>query len=93
MTLETIRCPKCNSEQHKRHTTYSVASGEKREIRRCSECDNYFSETKNTPLAGLRKPLHVIIKVLKALNNGMGINAASDTFSVGKKVLTGGCPG
>ena len=87
MSLTTIHCPECGSEQHKLHTTYSVASGEKREIRHCTECGNYFSETSNTPLAGLRKPLAVIIKVLNALNNGMSINATRDTFGVTKKSI------
>ena len=87
MLLTTIRCPECNSAHHKCHTTYDVACGEKREIRHCLECDNYFSETKGTPLEGLRKPLHMIIMVLKALNNGMGINAACDTFRVSKKSI------
>jgi len=87
MFLATIRCPECNSEHHKRHIAYDVTGGEKREIRHCSECGNYFSETKATPLEGLRKPLHEIVTVLKALNNGMSINAACDTFSVSKKSI------
>jgi len=87
MSLTAIYSPKCNSEQHRLCTTYSVASGKKREIRHCIECDNYFSETSNTPLVGLRTPLLVIIQVLKVLNNGLSINATRDTFSVTKKSI------
>ena len=56
MSLTTIYCPECGSEQHELHTTYSVASGKKREIRHCTACDNYFSKTSNTSLAGLKTP-------------------------------------
>ncbi len=87
MSLTTIRCPECNSENHKRYTFYAVGSGEKREIRHCKECGNYFSETKNTPLQGLRRPLGFIILVLNAINDGMSINAACRTFGTTKKSI------
>ncbi len=87
MTLTTRCCPKCNSENHKPHTTYTVGDGEKRQIHHCSECGEYFSDTKNTPLEGLKKPLSVITTVLEALNEGMSINAACRVFHVGKKSI------
>ena len=49
MSLTTICCPECKSENHKHPTSYTVGSGEKREIRHCEDCGNYFSETKDTP--------------------------------------------
>jgi len=82
--LRQIRCPTCNSENFDRHTTYAVQSGERRELYQCHDCGDYFSETKNTPLAGLRRPLSHISTVLDALNDGMGINAACRTFHVSK---------
>jgi len=87
MNLTELRCPECNSKEHKRHTGYTVGSGEEREIRRCQECGNHFSETKNTPLEGLRKPLSLIILVLTAINDGMGINAAGRTFGTTRKSI------
>jgi len=87
MSLTTIRCPKCNAENHKHHVFYTVGSGEEREIRHCQECGNYFSETKNTPLEGLRRPLSFIVLVLNAINNGMSINAACRTFGTTKKSI------
>ena len=89
MNLAKIRCPECHSENLRIHTTYSVGSGEERHIYHCQECGDYFSETKNTPLAGLRTPLSYIILVLDALNNGLGINAARDTFKVAKNSIYG----
>jgi hypothetical protein len=53
----------------------------------CQDCDNYFSETKNTPLAGLKSPVSRIRQVLEAINDGMGLNAACRTFHVGKNTV------
>jgi hypothetical protein len=64
-----------------------VQAGEQRELYHCHDCGEYFSETKNTPLAGLRRPLSFIAMVLDALNEGMGINAACRTFHVGKNSI------
>lgn len=85
--LQQIHCPTCNSENFNSHTTYTVQSGERRELYHCHDCGDYFSETKNTPLAGLRRPLRFISRVLDALNDGMGINAACRTFQVGKNSI------
>lgn len=80
-------CPECGSKELKRHTTYKIGNGEEREEYECQDCGAYFSETKGTPLAGLRRPLSFIQMVLDALNNGLGINAARDTFHVGKNSI------
>jgi transposase-like protein len=87
MFLTERHCPECNSENLKRHTGYSVHSGEQRAIYHCQDCGNYFSETRNTPLAGLKTPLSRIAIVLEAVNDGLGINAASRTFRVGKNSI------
>jgi transposase-like protein len=87
MALNTFRCPNCQSNNYKTHTSYEVSNGEERYIYHCQECGNYFSETKNTPLEGLRKPLSFIITVLDAVNEGMGINAACRTFGTTKKSI------
>ena len=54
MSFSPGHCPECNSENFKRHTGYTLKNGETREIYYCWDCDSYFSETKNTPLAGFR---------------------------------------
>lgn len=85
--LDENRCPRCNSANIAQHTIYTISSGEIRRIFHCRACQGYFSETQNTPLAGLRTPLSRIIVVLDALNDGMGINAAVRTFKVAKNTL------
>jgi len=85
--LQQLRCPTCNSEHFSRHTGYEVSSGEERELYQCDECGSYFSETKNTPLAGLRRQLSFIVMVLEAINDGLSINAACRTFHTGKNSI------
>ena len=84
--LSQISCPECGSDK-KIHTTYTVNSGEERKLYCCSDCGNYFSETNSTPIARLRTPLSVIIPVIKSVNEGRGINAATRVFGVGKKSI------
>jgi transposase-like protein/IS1 family transposase len=80
-------CPTCHSENVHPHTSYLTSSGEQRFIYHCQDCQDYFSETKATPLAGLRTPLSKIMQVIDALNDGMGINAAVRTFKVAKNTI------
>lgn len=86
MQLNQIRCPDCNSQTFKPHTTYLV-NGELRHIYHCDDCGAYFSETKNTASEGLRTPLSRIITILDALNEGLGINAACRIFKVSKNSI------
>lgn len=90
MSLSERRCPNCNSDNFKAHTTYTVNQGEQRTLYHCQECDAYFSETKNTPLADLKTPISRISLVLEAINDGMGLNAACRTFRVGKNSIKRG---
>lgn len=87
--LNENSCPTCNAENIEAHTTYTIQSGEERTIYYCPACQAYFSETKNTPLAGLRTPLSRISEVVEALNDGLGINAAVRTFKVAKNTIYG----
>src|SRR5215207_4777596 len=87
MSLLERQCPACGSDGYKRHTNYTVQGGEERTIYHCPACDHYFSETQNTPLAELKRPLSRISQVLNAVNDGMGINAACRTFQVGKQTI------
>ena len=70
-----------------RSTDYTIKSGETRSLFLCQECGNYFSETKNTPLEGLKTPVSRISLILEAINDGMGLNATCRTFHVGKNTV------
>ena len=71
MSLSSNSCPECSSENIKKNCTYIVHEQE-RKIYHCENCNNYFSETKNTPLEGLRTPLSRIITVLDCCHYGNG---------------------
>jgi len=87
MSLTKQHCPECNTENFKRHCYYTIKSGETRSLFLCQECGNYFSETKNTPLEGLKTPVSRISLILEAINDGMGLNATCRTFHVGKNTV------
>ena len=87
MALSSLHCPNCQSENCKTHTSYKVLCGEERNIYRCQDCGNYFSQTKNTAFSVMRKPLSFIAQVLEAVNDGQSINAACRTFKTTKKSI------
>jgi hypothetical protein len=53
----------------------------------CTACGKIFSETKNTILAGIKKPLILIVQVLKSRSEGLGFNAACRVYSIAKNTL------
>lgn len=87
MELFPQDCPYCFSQDIHQHTVYQTQNHGQRVIYHCCECDNYFSETQGTPIAGLKTPLSQIIVVLKARSEGMGLNAAERTFDIPKKTI------
>ena len=46
-------CPHCHSEEIKIHSYYQTKNNGERKIFICQECESLFSETYNTPIAGL----------------------------------------
>jgi len=87
MFLTQRHCPECNSKNFKRHCRYTIKSGGTRTLFVCQDCGTYFSETKNTPLEGLKTPVSRVSLVLEAINDGMGLNAACRTFHIGKNTI------
>ena len=87
LTSGVLSCPQCQGGHSHIQGYYSIKSGEQRTWYHCCDCDNYFSETANTPLHGLRTPLSRISTILHALNEGMGINAACRVFCVSKTTI------
>lgn len=87
MDLLTITCPSCQSQKFKRHTSYETKHNDQRYIYCCIDCKRCFSSTTNTFLAGIRKPVSLIVTVLKARTEGLGLNAACRTFNLAKNTL------
>ena len=87
MGLLQRHCPTCSSSELKVHVTYLTRNHGPRTLYRCSDCGRYFSETKNSLLAGLRKPLSLIWSVLQARSEGLGKNATARTFGISKNTV------
>ncbi|ELS03437.1 hypothetical protein Xen7305DRAFT_00031610 [Xenococcus sp. PCC 7305] len=66
-------------------TLYQTQAHGSPTIYHCASFDIYFSETFETSIAGLRTPISLIITLLKARSDGMGLNATGRTFNVSKK--------
>jgi transposase-like protein len=87
MTLTQIRCTHCGCKNIEGYRTYTIKDGEQRTMYHCSSCDRAFSETRNTPIAQLKTPIAVIVQVLSALTEGLGINAATRLYGVSKNSI------
>jgi transposase-like protein len=85
--LQQSMCPYCNSIKCKLYTSYETLNNGSRLLYQCDDCHQLFSETKGTFLEGLRKPVSLIIQVLKARSEGMGLNAACRVFDIAKNTL------
>jgi transposase-like protein len=53
----------------------------------CSSCERSFSETRSTPIAYLKTPIALVVQVLTALTEGVGINAATRLYGVSKNSI------
>ncbi len=70
-----------------RHTFCTTQNHGERTIYRCKSREEYFSETTNTFLAGIRKPISTIIHVIKARTEGTGLDAVCRTFELSKNTV------
>src|SRR5262247_429607 len=77
MTLTHMRCPYCNGKSIEAQRTYTIQCGEPRTLYHCTPCTRSFSETRHTPIAQLKTPIALVVQVLAALTEGVGINAAT----------------
>ena len=87
MVLNQVCCPYCNSEKCEVYQSYETLNCGNRKLYQCATCQRVFSETKGTFLEGLKKPISLIVKVLNARSEGMGLNAACRVFDIAKNTL------
>ena len=87
MTLTQTRCTNCGCKNIERCRTYAIKGGEQRTMYHCSSCSSTFSETRNTPIADLKTPIALVVQVLAALTEGVGINAATRLYGVSKNSI------
>ena len=82
-------CANCGSEWVSLHQKYSTKSNGRRKLYHCKKCGSYFSETANTPAAGLKTALSRVSEILLARAEGLGFNAACRVFKIGRSTLMG----
>jgi len=87
MELLKKKCPSCKSREISYHRTYNTKGHGTRTIYQCKDCDNCFSETKNTFPEGVKKPINLIWQVIKARTEGQGLNATARIFDVAKNTI------
>jgi len=87
MTLTHIRCPYCHGKNIEAQRTYTIQCGEPRSLYHCASCAQTFSETRHTPIAQLKTPIAIVVQVLAALTEGVGINAATRLYGVSKNSI------
>jgi len=87
MTLTQRRCPYCDGQNIAEQRIYPIQCGVPRTIYHCACCERAFSETSHTPLAHLKTPITIVVQVLAALTEGVGINAATRLYGVSKNSI------
>jgi len=87
MQQEISNCPFCKSSEIVKNKQYHTKCNGDRTLCLCTNCHKTFSETHNTFLHRLRKPIYLIILVLKSMTEGMSINAIQRTFNVSKNTI------
>ena len=80
-------CHKCKSYNLSHYKNYKTSHNGSRELYKCDDCGQIFSETKGSVLEGLRTPVSLIISVFKARSNGLSFNATCETFGISKNTL------
>ena len=82
--LSSLHCPHGLSEQIEEYKIYQTITHGSQKIFTCIACQKVFSETKATFLEGLKKPMSLLVSVLKARSEGLRLNAACRVFEISK---------
>lgn len=87
MELSNTNCPRCQSKETKVSRKYQTKENGFRNEWACQDCHCHFSETKNTPLAGIRKPISLICQAINNRNGGMGLNETCQVCHISTNTL------
>jgi transposase-like protein len=87
MSLTIEVCVACGCQHLKVCFTYQTSQNGQRKMYKCGECGNLFSETKNTPMEGIRKPISLVAMALRNRLGGMGFNETARTFEISRDTL------
>jgi transposase-like protein len=87
MELLKKKCPNCKSHAIRYQRKYQTKGHGTRTMYECEDCGSCFSETKNTLMEGVKKPISLIWQVIKSRTEGQGLNATARIFDVSKNTI------
>ena len=87
MILFSCKCPNCMSKNVRFDYEYNTASNGCRKMLLCRDCGVSFSETKNTFMKGIKKPISIIWNVINARTEGLSLNSTCRVFGIAKNTL------
>lgn len=88
MKLFQKKCVRCHSMNLAVAQLYDTEQNGQRKLLCCNDCFHVFSETSNTFMERIRKPIDFVIRVLTARAEGLGFNATARTFNISGNTLS-----
>jgi hypothetical protein len=88
MFLISNNCADCGSSQVHILMEYLTKNNGFRNLYICEDCKTIYSETKNTFMENMKKPISKIATVLEARTEGLGFNATCRTFHISPSTLS-----
>jgi len=82
MNLFARKCPTCSGMDHEVKKHYTTKNNGVRAIFKCLDCGCSFSETKNTVIYNLKKPISMVWHVINTRTEGLGLNATARCFGI-----------
>ena len=80
MDLLKKKCPLCKSHAIRYHKKYDTKAHGTRTIYHCEDCDNCFSETKNTFMEGVKRAYQPDMASHKESDRGTGVECYSQNL-------------
>jgi len=87
MSIFSKKCPNCTSKKYKVQYHYKTKNHGTRAILTCHNCGCSFSETTNTFLYNLKKPISTIWQAINNRTEGLGFNATARVCGISKNTL------
>ena len=66
-----ISCPECHSKNNSIQTSYSTKNNGIRQLLKCNDCEQCYSETSNTFMFNIKASISKIAIVINARTEGM----------------------
>jgi transposase-like protein len=85
---QSATCPHCGSTHLDVERVYETTHNGARQLFRCRDCAEIFSETRGTPMEHLKSPLSKVAGVLRVRSEGLGVRATARVFGMHKNTVS-----